>query len=145
MIREEVEGFDLSKEKNSLVKEFIAFLNKENVEIRLYDNEAMDFKAGLIELLDASRFGSKEYTPYDVYIKALFELPSDKSKKFVSSIIREIDLRLDDYILDFPEDKEIEKRWEETKERLLAVSLTKKRLQCLRAAWRNYKVCELWF
>lgn len=70
---------------------------------------------------------------------ALGELTSDKSKKFVSSIIREIDLRLDDYLLDFPKDKEVEKRWEETKERLLAVSLTKKRLQCLRTAWRNYK------
>ncbi|MGQ9571512.1 MAG: helicase-related protein, partial [Thermodesulfovibrionales bacterium] len=39
MIREEVEGFDLSKEKDSLVKEFIGFLNKENVEVRLYDKE----------------------------------------------------------------------------------------------------------
>lgn len=67
------------------------------------------------------------------------ELTSDKSKKFVSNIIREIDLRLDDYLLDFPKDKEIEKRWEDMRERLLAVSLTKKRLQCLRSAWRNYK------
>ncbi len=42
-------------------------------------------------------------------------MTSDKSKKFVSSIIREMDLRLDDYLLDFPEDKEVEKSWEETK------------------------------
>jgi superfamily II DNA or RNA helicase len=70
---------------------------------------------------------------------ALGELTSDKSKKFVSSIIREMDLRLDEYLLDFPEDKEVEKIWEETKERLLSVSLTKKRLQNLRAVWRNYK------
>ncbi len=119
MIREEVEGFDLSKEKDSLVKEFIGFLNKENVEVRLYEkeflhgkayifdklvivgssnftpsglthntelnsvsleaeaeyvkkywfekfwNEAIDFKAELIDLLEASRFGTKEYTPYE--------------------------------------------------------------------------------
>jgi superfamily II DNA or RNA helicase len=69
----------------------------------------------------------------------LGELTSDKSKKFVSSIIREMDLRLDEYLLDFPEDKEVEKIWEETKERLLSVSLTKKRLQNLRAVWRDYK------
>lgn len=69
----------------------------------------------------------------------LGELTSDKSKKFVSSIIREIDLRLDEYLLDFPEDKEVEKIWEETKERLLSVSLTKKRLKNLRAVWRDYK------
>lgn len=32
-----------------------------------------DFKDELIELLDASKFGQKEYTPYHVYLKALFE------------------------------------------------------------------------
>ena len=33
----------------------------------------MDFKDDLIELLDASKFGTKEYTPYEVYTKALYE------------------------------------------------------------------------
>jgi len=70
---------------------------------------------------------------------ALGELTSDKSKKFVSSIIREMDIRLDEYLLDFPEDKEIEMMWEATKEKLLSVSLTKRRLQNLRAVWRDYK------
>lgn len=32
-----------------------------------------DFKEDLIDLLDASKFGTKEYTPYQVYIKALYE------------------------------------------------------------------------
>lgn len=32
-----------------------------------------DFKQELIALLDASKFGQKEYTPYQVYMKALFE------------------------------------------------------------------------
>lgn len=81
----------------------------------------------------------KEVEQREAVDPSLGELTSDKSKKFVSSIIREIDLRLDDYLLDFPEDKEIDKRWEDTKEKLLAVSLTKKRLQCLRAVWKNYK------
>jgi SNF2 family DNA or RNA helicase len=35
--------------------------------------EAVDFEEELIELLDASKFGAKEYTPYQVYIKALYE------------------------------------------------------------------------
>lgn len=69
----------------------------------------------------------------------LGELTSDKSKKFVSSIIREMDLRMDEYLFDFPEDKEVEKRWEGIKERLLSVSLTKKRLQNLRVTWGDYK------
>jgi SNF2 family DNA or RNA helicase/HKD family nuclease len=35
--------------------------------------ESVDFKDELIELLDASKFGTKEYTPYEVYTKALYE------------------------------------------------------------------------
>lgn len=133
-IKEEVEGFELSKETNDNVKAFIEFLKKDNVEIRLYDKEflhgktyifdnlivigssnftsagltrygelntwkqeseadytrkewfekfwqdAGDFKKELIELLENSRFGSKEYTPYDIYIKALYELQKDELK-----------------------------------------------------------------
>lgn len=81
----------------------------------------------------------KEVEQRETVDPALGEITSDKSKKFVSSIIREMDIRLDKYLLDFPEDKEVEKIWEEKKERLLSISLTKKRLKDLRAVWRNYK------
>lgn len=40
-------------------------------------NNARDFKEEFIELLDASKFGTKEYTPYQVYMKALFEYFKD--------------------------------------------------------------------
>jgi SNF2 family DNA or RNA helicase len=36
-------------------------------------DDGRDFKGELIELLDASKFGQKEYTPWQVYMKALFE------------------------------------------------------------------------
>ena len=36
-----------------------------------------DFKQDLIDLLDASKFGQKEYTPYQIYMKALFEYFKD--------------------------------------------------------------------
>ncbi len=36
-------------------------------------SDSVDFKDNLIELLDASKFGTKEYTPYEVYTKALYE------------------------------------------------------------------------
>lgn len=36
-----------------------------------------DFKQELIDLLDASKFGQKEYTPYQIYMKALFEYFKD--------------------------------------------------------------------
>src|ERR1700693_5511750 len=35
--------------------------------------DSVDFKDALIELLDASKFGTKEYTPYEVFTKALYE------------------------------------------------------------------------
>src|SRR5438034_188558 len=41
-----------------------------------YDRQweaARDFKEELIDLLDASKFGRKEYSPYQVYMKAIFE------------------------------------------------------------------------
>src|SRR6266446_10462240 len=34
---------------------------------------ARDFKNELIDLVDSSKFGRKEYTPYQVYMKAIFE------------------------------------------------------------------------
>jgi superfamily II DNA or RNA helicase len=40
--------------------------------------EAADFKEDLIELLDASKFGRVEYTPYQVYLKALYEYFRDE-------------------------------------------------------------------
>lgn len=39
--------------------------------------DATDFKAELIALLDASKFGQFEYTPYQIYMKALFEYFKD--------------------------------------------------------------------
>ena len=41
-----------------------------------YDRQwetARDFKDALIDLLDSSKFGRKEYSPYQIYLKAMFE------------------------------------------------------------------------
>ena len=43
--------------------------------------ESIDFKGQLIKLLEESRFGSKPYTPYEVYIKTLYELQKDDIKE----------------------------------------------------------------
>jgi ERCC4-related helicase len=45
---------------------------------RLQWREARDFKDELIELINASKFGRKEYTPYQVYTKAIFEYFRDE-------------------------------------------------------------------
>ncbi len=39
--------------------------------------DSRDFRSELVELLDASKFGRKEYTPFEVYMKALFEYFKD--------------------------------------------------------------------
>ena len=46
--------------------------------------ESIDFKKELIGLLENSRFGSKEYSPYEIYIKTLYEMQKegiDEGKK----------------------------------------------------------------
>jgi superfamily II DNA or RNA helicase len=43
--------------------------------VEWYDRQwadARDFKDELVELLDASKFGAVEYTPFDVYLKAIY-------------------------------------------------------------------------
>jgi SNF2 family DNA or RNA helicase len=40
-------------------------------------SEAKNFKEELISILDASKFGQMEYTPYQIYMKALFEYFKD--------------------------------------------------------------------
>lgn len=41
-------------------------------------SDSRDFKAELVDLLDASKFGRKQYTPYQVYLKALYEYFKDE-------------------------------------------------------------------
>lgn len=71
--------------------------------------------------------------------KGHVEMAKDKSTKFVALLIREIDLLIDDYLFDFPEDREVEREWEEIKDKLLKISPTKKRLSELRKIWKSYK------
>ena len=129
-MKSEIEHFELTEAKSSLVTDFINFLKQKNVEVRLFRSflhgkayifddvivigssnfthagltrygelntwkqesqaiytkkewfdkfwdEADNFKKELIELLEKSRFGSKEYTPYEIFIKSLYELQKD--------------------------------------------------------------------
>jgi len=40
-------------------------------------NDSNDYKEELIELLNESKFGEKEYTPYEIYMKSLYEYFKD--------------------------------------------------------------------
>ncbi len=65
----------ITPENRQLIKSEIgarAIIDLERWYERQWD-DARDFKADLIALLDASKFGRTEYTPYQVYMKALYE------------------------------------------------------------------------
>jgi hypothetical protein len=72
------------------------------------------------------------------------QLSKSKSTKFVKDIINEIDLEIDSYLNDFPDDDSIERIWEPIKSKLVSVPQTKKRLQALRKMWRAYKKSGEW-
>ena len=57
--------------------------------VNWYDKEweeARDFKEELIDLLCESKFGDKEYTPYQIYIKALYEYFKDDLETGVEAL-----------------------------------------------------------
>lgn len=51
------------------------YVRKEWFEI--FWNQSRDFKQELLNLIEKSRFGSKEYSPYELYIKTLYEFQKE--------------------------------------------------------------------
>ncbi|MGQ9719564.1 MAG: hypothetical protein ACUVWK_07000 [Nitrososphaerales archaeon] len=74
----------------------------------------------------------------------LGKIARDKSTKFVKQIIAEMEKNIDDYLMEFREEKEIVIKWESTREKLLSMPHTKKRLSVLRKLWREYKQGKDW-
>jgi len=74
----------------------------------------------------------------------LGKISRDRSMKFIKQIIAEIERNIDDYLMEFREEKEIVTKWEATREKLLSMPHTKKRLRLLRKLWREYKQGKDW-
>ena len=74
----------------------------------------------------------------------LKELNRDNSTKFIKKMIDEIELQLNDYLYEYPNDTSVEHVWEQIKSKLLSLPPTKKRLQTLRQIWRAYKKGNDW-
>ena len=74
----------------------------------------------------------------------LKELSKSRSTKFVKNMINEIELQIDSYLNEFPDDDSIEKIWEPVKNKLISIPQTKKRLQNLRKMWRQYRKDNDW-
>ncbi len=75
---------------------------------------------------------------------ALVEYSKEQSTKFVKDLLREIELRLDEYLTEFPTERPIEGRWEVIRTKMLGIPMTKRRLRDLRKIWRRYKNKEDW-
>lgn len=70
-------GLDSNTELNVLIKQrAIAHDLRNNWFEKFWNDPSVDlnYKDKLIETLDRSKFGSKPYTPYQVFVKALYEL-----------------------------------------------------------------------
>src|SRR3972149_6303051 len=132
--------YDLIKDEKvtnkTKILDYISCLPEERRVIPVFFERVYDINREIIRDVEESY---KEVEQQETVDSAFMELNRDKSKKFIATIIREMELRMDEYLLDFPEDKEIEKRWEEITSRVLAISLTKKRIRSLRSLWNNYR------
>ena len=74
----------------------------------------------------------------------LKELNRSNSTKFIKKMIDEIELQLNDYLYEYPNDTSVEHLWEQIKSKLLSLPPTKKRLQDLRQIWRSYRKNNDW-
>ncbi len=74
----------------------------------------------------------------------LKELNRSNSTKFIKKMIDEIEIQLNNYLYEYPNDTVIENVWEDIKSTLLSLPPTKKRLQVLRKIWKTYKIDNNW-
>jgi len=74
----------------------------------------------------------------------LRELSKSRSTKFVKNMIAEIELQIDSYLNEFPDDDSIEKFWDPVKNKLISMPPAPKRLQVLRKIWKQYKKDNNW-
>ena len=69
-------GFTSNTELNAVLDEAYSRYIKEEWFKKFWE-EARDFKEELIRILDESKFGTKEYPPYYIFIKSLYELQKE--------------------------------------------------------------------
>ncbi|HCC69362.1 MAG TPA: hypothetical protein DEP99_05695, partial [Nitrospiraceae bacterium] len=69
-------GFTSNTELNAVLDEAHSRYIREEWFEKLW-KESRDFKGELIKILDESKFGTKEYPPYQIFIKSLYELQKE--------------------------------------------------------------------
>jgi superfamily II DNA or RNA helicase len=74
----------------------------------------------------------------------LKELNRSNSTKFIKKMIDEIEIQLNEYLYEYPNDTSVEHVWDQIKSKLLSLPPTKKRLQSLRQIWKSYNKDNDW-
>ena len=114
--------------------------NKERV-IPTFFEKVYEVNKAVIEDLERAY---KEIELSQTQDSKLKELSKSRSTTFVKKMISEIELQVDTYLDEFPNDNSIEKFWDSVKNKLISIPQTKKRLQVLRKIWRQYKKDNNW-
>ena len=124
--------------------EIINFITCNEKTVRVipeFFDDVYDINKMVIQDIEESYKGMEQKEITDTQ---LVHLTKDRSTKFIQTLVRELENEVDNYILDFPEDKAIEKEWDVVKEKLLSIGLTKKRVQHIRKIWSAYKKSPNW-
>lgn len=96
------------------------------------------------KVVEDIEFSYREMEQADRVDTQLGKIARDKSMKFIKQIISEMERNIDDYLMEFREEKNVVINWENTREKLLSMPHTKKRLQILRKLWSAYKQDKDW-
>jgi len=131
---------NIIKNKTEII-DFIECPSKEKRVIPNFFDKIFEVNRIILEEIEGSY---KDLEQKRIVDTSLAEIDRDKSTKIVKTLIREMDLQIDDYLSEFPEEKEIQESWEPIKNKLLSIPYTKKRLSALRKLWRQYKTDKDW-
>lgn len=136
----DLDGKAVLKNKTEILK-FITCSEKTQRVIPNFFDEVYNYNKRVVEDIEHTykAIAGKEKTDTQ-----LVPIGKDKSAKFLISVVREIENEISHYLMDFPEDTSLEKEWNISKEKLLKISLTKKRLQVLRKIWKTYRASPNW-
>jgi superfamily II DNA or RNA helicase len=136
----DVSSGQIIKNKTEIVDFFACHHNEKRVIPNFFD-KIYDINEIILEDIKKSYQNIEQKQTVD---SVLVELSRDRNAKFVSKIIKEIENEIDDYLLEFPDDKQIEGFWEPVKNKLMSIPYTKKRLTALRKIWKRYKNDKDW-
>jgi superfamily II DNA or RNA helicase len=131
---------EVVKNKTQIV-DYIACQHGEPRVIPDFFNVVYEVNKKIVEDIESSY---KEMEQVELVDTELGKIARDRSTKFIKQIIAEIERNIDDYLMEFREEKEIVIKWEATREKLLSMPHTKKRLRLLRKLWRECKQGKDW-